>query len=218
MIATARSLCAIALLASGAATAQTGLLKVSGAVVLVDGANVELMSKPGQPLAIRLADQVRISARSPLDIGAIKEGDYLGTTAAPQPDGTLLASEVHVFAEAMRGTSEGHRPMANEPGSTMTNATVASLSRGRRQDAANDATVAIVSNAVPGELRMTLRYKDGEKVVVVPGNVPVVMMEAGDRSLLVPGVHVVAYVTKQADGELVAERLNVGKNGYVPLQ
>jgi len=205
------AVCLLLLLALPAA-AQVPLAKISGEVMAVDGANLELKPVSGQPLAVKLAEPVRISARSLLDHGAIREGTYLGTTATPQPDGTLLASEVHVFAESMRGTGEGHRPMANEPGSTMTNATVAGLSKG-------GATVAAVApTQAAGGLRMTLRYPGGEKVVVVPDDVPIVLTEPGDRRLLVRGAHVVAYVAKQPDGSLLAERMNVGKNGYVPLQ
>ena len=39
--------------------------------------------------------------------------------------------EVHVFPESMRGTGEGHRPMDAAPGSTVTDATVASVTVGR---------------------------------------------------------------------------------------
>jgi len=32
----------------------------------------------------------------------------------------------------------------------------------------------------------------------------------------VPGAHVVVYAAAQSDGTLAAERLTVGKNGFVP--
>ena len=140
-------------------------------------------------------------------------------TAAPQADGTLVASEVQVFPESMRGTGEGHRPMSPDSGAsagaTMTNATVASVAGAK---AGNTMTNATVSSVAPGEraMRMTLTYKGGEKIVVVPEGILVFMTEVADRSSLVPGAHVVAYVAKQPDGILVAERVSVGKNGYVP--
>jgi hypothetical protein len=203
---------------AGAVVAQTALVKVSGEVVVVDGVNLELKSSEGT-IAIRLGDQARMSARSPTGLDAIREGAYLGTTATPQADGTLRASEVHVFAESMRGTGEGHRPMANEPGHTMTNATVANVGGRKQRDAPADATVVSVDN-IPAEheLRVTLRYKGGEQVVIVPDDVPVVMTEPGDRAMLVPGTHIVAYLAQQPDGSLLAERVTIGKNGYAPLQ
>ena len=104
-----------------------------------------------------------------------------------------------------------------EPGSTMTNATIASVGgRGAAaRGTATNATVAEVSGAADGRA-LTLTYKGGEKVVVVPDNVPIVMVEPADRSLLVPGAHVVVYAAAQPDGTLVSERLTVGKNGFVP--
>jgi len=184
-------------LVAGSTAAQSPLTKLSGEVVTLNGANLQLKT---------------------IDKSAIGQGVYLGTTAAPQPDGTLVASEVHIFAEAMRGTSEGHRPMPNDPVNTMTNATVASVSANRTQDAAGTGTVVAASSQGAHALRMTLHYKGGEKVVIVPDDTPIVMMEMGERGMLVPGAHVVVYATQQPGGALLAERINIGKNGYVPLQ
>ena len=201
----------------GSAAAQSPLTKLSGEVITPDGASFRLKTTAGERLDIRLSDQARLTARSPVDRSAIRQGVYLGTTAAPQPDGTLVASEVHIFAEAMRGTGEGHRPMPNDPVKTMTNATVASVSGDRTPDAARVAAVA-ASPQGDNALRMTLRYKGGEKVVIVPDNTPIVMTEMGDRRMLIPGAHVVVYATPQPGGALLAERVSIGKNGYEPLQ
>jgi len=96
----------------------------------------------------------------------------------------------------------------------MTNATIASVGSAAMRSTTN-ATVAGISGA-PGGRTLTLAYKGGEKIVVVPDNIPVVMVEPADRSLLVPGAHVVVYAVAQPDGTLAAERLTVGKNGFVP--
>jgi len=63
---------------------------------------------------------------------------------------------------------------------------------------------------------MRLTYKDGEKMVILPDNVPVVLTEPGDGSMLVPDAHVIVYAARQAGGTLVAERISVGKDGSVP--
>ena len=99
----------------------------------------------------------------------IKEGTFLGSAAMPQPDGTQKALEVHIFPEAMRGTGEGHRPF-NIPGSTMTNGTAAG------------ATVTSVDGAA-----IKVKYKDGEKKIIVPPNVPIVRYEIGSAADLKPG-------------------------------
>ena len=97
------------------------------------------------------------------DLAKIGQGDFLGTTAVPQPDGTLKVSEVHVFAEAMRGTGEGHRPMDNLPGSTMTNATVTAIGGGKSPgNTMTNATVSQIT-AQDRSRRMTLAYKGASR-------------------------------------------------------
>jgi hypothetical protein len=117
----------------------------------------------------------------------------------PQADGSLVSLEVLVFPESMRGSGEGHYPWDLQPGSMMTNATVAE-----------------VGSAGAKGRRVTLRYKDGEKSIVVPEDVPIVTFEPGERSMLVPGAHVLLTATRQPDGTLTAARVAVGKDGLVP--
>ena len=103
-------------------------------------------------------------------------------------------------------------------GSTMTNATVASVAVGRPAGASRgmtNATVAAVT-ADDQERRMILRYNGGEKVVAVGKDTPVVMVEPGDPSMLVPGAHIIVSGVQQRDGSFLADRITVGKNGLIP--
>jgi hypothetical protein len=208
--------CLLAL--SGSAYSQTTTQRIPGEVVAMNGRHLELKIGTGQVVTVRLADNVRVSARSAADLGAITPGAFVGTTAVPRPDGTLSAVEVHVFPESMRGTGEGHRPMDVGAGSTMTNATVASVAQAGTAPAPNTMTNATVANVAASgqERRITLRYKDGEKIVTVDDTVPIVMIEPGDTSMLVPGAHVLVTAAKLADGTLTSDRISVGKNGLVP--
>ncbi len=190
--------------------------RIDGDVVSVDGSTLRLRTKGGELTSVSLGDAVRYSARSASTPARIVQGGYIGTTAVPGPDGTLTAVEVHIFAESMRGTGEGHRPMAGPPGSTMTNATVDSLDSASRSSRTN-ANVAGAAGSESG-LRLTLTYAGGEKVVVVPDSTPVVLYEPGDRSALAPGTHVVLYAVPGPSGGLVADRVNIGKDGYVPTR
>jgi len=190
--------------------------RVNGDVVALDGATLKVLTDGGQTVTVKLADNARISAWQPSDLAKVAQGDFLGTTAVPQPDGTLKASEVHVFAESLRGTGEGHRPMDNLPGSTMTNATVTAIAGGK--PAGNTMTNATVSNIKSQDRSrlMTLAYKGGEKIVVVPEDVPVTRIEPGDRSMLVAGAKVAMSAAVQPDGTLAASVIRVGRNGFVP--
>jgi hypothetical protein len=203
----------MALTCGAAGMAHGQAQRIPGDIVAVEGSALTLKPATGEPMRLPLPANVRVTLRSPADWAQIRQGSYVGTTAVPQPDGTLLAKEVHIFTEQQRGTSEGHYPMQT-PGDTMTNATVSTLSQARR-DTMTNATVASATG--PGDAhRMTLTYKGGEKTVVVPQGTPVITSEPGDRSALVPGAHAVIYAQRAADGTLGVERISVGKNGYTP--
>ena len=95
----------------------------------------------------------------------------------------------------------------------MTNATVTGVggAGGKSPSTMTNATVAKVAGR-----KLTLKYKDGEKSVVVPPDATVVKLGPGDRSQLKPGVHLFAIASRQADGTLRAERVTIGKDGVVP--
>jgi hypothetical protein len=187
------------LCASAVAQAPLPTQRIRGDVVALDGLNMQVMSRTGEALAIKLADNYTVTAVVKIDMSAIKPGAFVGAASMPQSDGTQTALEVLLFPEAMRGSNEGHYPWDLKPGSMMTNATVA--------DAIVEAT---------GGRRMLLKYKDGEKWIVVPPEAPIVTFEPGDRAMVVPGAHLLVTATKQPDGSLTASRVAVGKNGLVP--
>jgi hypothetical protein len=120
----------------------------------------------------------------------------------PQPDGTQKAVEVHILAESQRGTGDSHR--GNWDGSpygagTMTNGAVGQA-----------------VSSVDGPV-ITVKYKDGEKKIIVGPTVPIVRYEVGDKSELKPGAAInIAAATKKPDGTFSAARINVGRDGLVP--
>lgn len=200
------------------AQAQQSSPRLSGDVVALNGSTLQVKSSAGQTESVTLGSKLRVIAISPSNLSAIKQNDYVATTSVPQPDGTLNAVEIRIFPESMRGTGEGHRPMDNKPGDTMTNATVTNIGNAPKAgDTTTNATVASVTNANKS-MKMTVKYKGGEKEVLISDKTPIYRMEDGDRSLLVPGAHVVLNTTKQGDGTMISERLTVGKNGIVPPQ
>jgi hypothetical protein len=171
--------------------------RLRGTVESFDNTTLVVKERSGEVLRLALADSFGINEVVPTELGSIAAGSYIGTAAMPQADGTLQALEVLVFPEQARGTGEGHYPWDLQPGSTMTNATVAD----------------VVGQAKGRTLK--LRYKDGEKTLQVPEGVPVVTVKPGDRSLLVPGAKVL--VTAQLrDGKPTALRVLAGRNGFAP--
>jgi hypothetical protein len=172
--------------------------RIRGDVLSVDGLNLKVKERSGALLDIKLAEAYVVTGVAKVGIEAITPNAFVGAATMQQSDGTLSALEVLVFPESGRGSGEGHYPWDLQPGSMMTNATVAEVV------------------AMGASRRMTLRYKDGEKVIVVPASAPIVTFEAGDRAMLKAGAHVLLTATRQPDGSLTAARVAVGKDGLVP--
>ena len=114
-----------------------------------------------------------------------------------QADGRLVALEVTVFPESLRGAGEGQRPWDQGPNSSMTNANVDQV-----VEATNGRT-------------LKLSYR-GTAEVDVPPDVPIVTPVPGDRSLLVPGKAIVTFLRPQTDGTLMASFVTVEKDGVKP--
>jgi len=200
MIRTVQIALAGAIIAASCAAATAQTLRVRGTIEKADGNVLTLRSADGAELKLTLTDNALIVAVVTASMADIKEGTFLGSAAMPQPDGSQKALEVHIFPEQMRGTGEGHRPYAPVPNSTMTNGS------------ASGATVTGVDGAA-----MLVKYKDGEKKIVVPPGVPIVRYEIGGRGDLKAGARfTVTAATKKPDGTLEANRINVGRDGVVP--
>jgi hypothetical protein len=175
-------------------------MRVSGTIEKVDGPVLTLKAKDGAEHKLTLTGNAQVVAVVKASMADIKENTFLGSAAMPQPDGTQKALEVHIFPEAMRGTGEGHRPYAPVKGSTMTNGA-----------AGGGAVTGVDGSAIK------VKYKDGEKLIVVPANTPIVRYEIGSAADLKPGAHfTVLAATKKPDGTLEAARINVGRDGVVP--
>lgn len=173
-------------------------VRIRGTIAKVDGAMLTVRARDGSDIDVRLADTVAVSTVVRASLSDIKPNVYVGTAAVPQTDGTLRALEVLIFPEAMRGAGEGHSAWDLLPVSTMTNATVT-----ESVDAVNGRS-------------LTLKYKNGQKTVVVPEEAPIVTFVPGGRSDLRPGETVFMGVQQQPDGVLQAARVTVSKNGVVP--
>jgi len=174
-----------------------------GSIVVSTGSESETIAF-GQPM--RLVGVVNSS------LDKVAPGAFIGTTVAPQADGSLRALEVHIFPPALKGTGEGYRPWDKQQKSMMANATVQNVEQPHSMMA--NATVQRVGSGTAGRT-VVLVYKGGTKTVTIPPTVPVVAFELGTKSLLTSGAHVFVTATRTASG-LVARAINVGEHGVVP--
>jgi hypothetical protein len=174
-------------------------VRLRGVIEKVDSKTVTAKSDKGDELKINFADKMLVVEVVKASLADIKDGAFIGSGAMPQPDGTQKAIEVHIFAESMRGTGEGFRPWDGAPNSTMTNGTVGT-------------TVTGVDGPV-----ITVKFKDGEKKIIVTPDVPIVRFEVGDMSAVKPGAaFTVLRAVKKPDGSFDIDRINVGRDGVVP--
>ncbi len=172
--------------------------RVRGVIEAVDGDMLTVKSRDGDEVKLRMTADMRVVGIIKIPLSDIKVGSFIGTTTVPGPDGSQNAVEVHVFPENMRGTGEGSRPYDLKPNSSMTNATVAESVAG------NDGHTLMV------------KYKDGEKKVVVSPDTPVVTYVPADRSDLKAGAKVIAFMKKLPDGSFETNRVSVGRDGLTP--
>jgi hypothetical protein len=185
--------------ASSVSAQQPPTVRVRGTIEAVDGATLTIKTREGSDVKAKLSDKATIAAVVKASYADIKQGAFIGVTGMPQPDGSQKCMEIHIFPEAMRGTGEGHRPWDLQPKSTMTNATVEQVTS-------------------VGEHEINLKYKDGEKKIVVGPECPIVTYAPGDKAELKPGAKIfVAAATKQADGTLSVPRINVGRDAAPPM-
>ena len=201
MIRTAAVAAALAVATAATASAQaTKPVHLRGTIEKVDGNVLTVKARDGSATTVKLADNPRITALTKAQLTDIKEGSFIGVTAMPQPDGTQKAIGLHIFMDAQKGVvPAGFTPWDREPGSTMTNADVATK-----------------VTAADGET-LTVKYKDGEKKVAVSPSTPVVRFNPGSKDDLKPGAQFfIVAATKQDDGSYTTPAINVGRDGAVP--
>jgi hypothetical protein len=172
--------------------------RVRGTIESVNGDVIAIKSRSGEDVKLHMTADMRVVGIVKISLTDIKVGSFIGATTVPGPDGVNNAVEVHVFPEDMRGTGEGSRPYDLRPNSTMTNATVAESVVG------NDGHTLMV------------KYKDGEKKVLVSPETPVVTYVPADKSDLKTGAKVIAFVKLLPDGSFESNRISVGRDGLTP--
>src|SRR6201987_1990373 len=175
-------------------------VRVRGTVEAVDGPVLTVKSRDGQTTyKVRLTDNVAVRGIIKAALSDIKPNSFIGVTGMPQADGSQKAVEIHIFPENLRGTGEGHRPWDLMPNSTMTNATVAQMVKGVEGD------------------EITLKYKEGEKKIVVTPETVMVTYVPGSKDELKPGAKIfIAAAQKKDDGRPEAAPISVGRDGITP--
>lgn len=193
----AASAVGFALLAGAATFAAAPPARTRGTIESVSADALTLDARGGQKVAFKLTPDTKYASVTQAQMGDIQPDSYVGVTAAPQPNGTLRAMEVHVFAPSMRGVGDGHYPWDLGANTTMTNGAVGAL------------------QGTSGRT-MQVKYKGGEKEITVPEDTPIVAVAPAGASIAKPGAHAMVVAPKDAGGTPAAAFVLVGENGLTP--
>jgi len=194
-----RSIAAVVIAAVSAAAFAQAPTRIRGTIEQVEGNTLTIKARSGEAVKVKVPDNVVVTGITKASVADIANGKFIGTTTVGQRDGALVAEEIHIFPESMRGTGEGHRDWDLRPESKMTNANVADIK------SMGDGKV------------MTIQYKGGEKKILVTPRTVVVNFEPSSRAELKPGAPVfINAAERQADGSYTAPRVNVGLHGQIP--
>jgi len=189
----------LGLITASNAWAQPSPGRIRGQIEKADGGMLSVKTRDGGMLNVKLADDARVSALVKASLSDIKQDTFIGIAGMPQADGSIKAFSVHIFLPAQRGVvPDRHGPWDAKPESTMTNAVVGSMVTGK-----------------DGET-LTVKYKDGEKKVVVAPDTAIAAVAPGNKDELKPGAQIIIMASdKQADGSVLAKNLYVGR-GVTP--
>jgi len=190
------SAAALLFAASFAAAQAPQMVRVRATLENVSVPMLTAKARDGAEMKIKLADNAPVNEVVKASLADIKDNSYIAVTAMPQPDGSQKAVAILIFPEAMRGVGEGHRPWDLEPNSTMTNATVA------EQVAGTDGQ------------SVTVKYKDGDKkILVTPATIIVTYKKSAASDLKAGQKIFVAAAKKLDDGTLEAPNVAYGDVG-----
>ena len=186
---------AIALLFANAALAQQPT-RIRGQIEKADGGMLALKTRDGATLNVKVADDARVAALVKASLADIKNDSYIGVAGMPQADGSVEAFSVHIFRPAQRGVvPDRHGPWDAKPGSTMTNAYVEN------------------SVAEKNGQALMVKYKDGEKKIIVTPTTMITAVAPGNKDELKPGAQIIIMASdKQPDGSVLAKTLYVGRS------
>ena len=180
--------------ACGAAYAQAPS-RVRGTITKMEGNVMSVKTRDGKDVTVTLAPDTAVVTAKNTTLADLKD-KYVGVTSE-EKGGQLVAVEVHAIPPQ---APSGHMPWDLKPGSGMTNANLAEQAK------------------VTGGDEITMKYKDGEKKIVVPPGTPVVGFEPGTLADLKPGETIFSTAKMESEGKYSTGRVAVSKGGVKPPQ
>jgi hypothetical protein len=191
--------------------------RTRGTIVSIVGDDVVIRTPMGRMTA-HLAADTGVAGVKKASLDDIKSNSFIGTAAVPASSGKLRALEVTIFPEAMRGAGEGSYPWDLGKSGSMTNGAVSSMTNGTVASTASGSSMTNGTVSAMGGLNgrmIQVSYKGGTQSVELPRDIPVVMLEPGDKSMLKAGAKVVVFGLVSGTN-VEAKRIVVGEDGVKP--
>jgi hypothetical protein len=184
----------VLMLANAAVFAQSNM-RVRGTITSLDGDVLSVKSREGKDVKLHLTSDAQVAVAKKLSLADIKPGTYVGVTSVEQ-GGKRVAKEVHLIPPQ---APAGHMKWDLTPDSMMTNANLEAVVK------------------ASGGNEITLKYKDGEKKIIVGPDAVIRAYVVGSKDELKPGANInIVAATKKPDGTFEAARVNIGRDGIVP--
>jgi hypothetical protein len=204
-ILTATALAASLTLSSALAQRQQQGERVSGTIDRMLGSFIFATGRDGGTITIKLADNATITTVLKATVADIKPGDYIGSGAVPQADGSQKAVEVHIFARPQADGGHHYAGWYGAPHGTMTNGFVQPV-------------VVAAARAEGRDQSFVVKYPEGEKTIIVPASAHIARYIVGSKDDLKPGAAFrIQTAAKQPDGTYTATSISVGKDGGRPF-
>jgi hypothetical protein len=174
-------------------------VRVRGVIHSFDGQKLSIDTKSNGVVDLSMSDATGINGLQAKKISDIGDNTFIGATAVKTPSGGWLATEIHIFPEAMRGAGEGHYAW-DLPDSSMTNGAVTGSTSGK------------------GGRTLRVKYAGGETDIEVTPKTAIVALTQGNRELLKPGaaVFVLALPPQGGGGTPNAVAVIAETNGVKP--
>jgi hypothetical protein len=178
---------------------------LSGTIERVDGNTIYGKGADGSAITLKLADKTAITAVLKATFADIKPGDYVGTGAIPQFDGSQKAVELRIFSKPQEDGGHFSEGWYGAPNGTMTNGFVKPV------------TVTATATGA-GDPSIVVKYPQGEQRIVITANTHLVRNAIGSKDDLKAGaVFRAQAATKLPDGTYTATAVAVGREGARPF-
>jgi len=211
-----------------AAQAAAPVIRVKAKLTAFDGQVMTLAPLPSKDASaktenftVSILPGTRYVGSDKASLDGVKPGAYAGAAVTQGKDGSLKASDIYLYAEALRGSGEGRffegerliingavsvvQPPAPGGAGSLTlhyrGAMLSGLGRGK---------TLCEGRASPPAYASALACQ-GDAVIAVPATAPVSALTPGDKSLLVPGSLVTVAMTKTQDNKDVTPGVIVEK-------